>query len=182
MNKHVTLEKIVALAKRRGFVFPASDIYGGMANTYDWGPYGVALKKNIEKVWWETFISSRDDIYPIDSSILLRAEVWEASGHTASFADVMVEDKVNHKRYRADHLAEDEANKGWLDFRKLVIRLNLSLGQIIIMAEVFVVELHKYWGYGPKIERREKKNAIDFGLFKSGKLCKTQIDGLSPEQ
>lgn len=107
MNKHVTLEKIAALAKRRGFVFPASDIYGGMANTYDWGPYGVALKKNIERAWWETFISSRDNMYPVDSSILLRPEVWEASGHTASFADVMVEDKVSHKRYRADHLVED---------------------------------------------------------------------------
>jgi glycyl-tRNA synthetase len=111
MNKHVTLEKIAALAKRRGFVFPASDIYGGMANTYDWGPYGVALKKNIERLWWSTFISGRNDMYGIDSSILLRPEVWEASGHTASFADVMVEDKVNHKRYRADHLIEEYYHK-----------------------------------------------------------------------
>lgn len=112
-NSKATLEKIAAWAKRRGFVFPASDIYGGMANTYDWGPYGIALKKNIKKLWWEEFIDLRENIYGIDSAILLKPEVWEASGHTENFADAMVEDKVSHKRYRADHLLEDHfARKG----------------------------------------------------------------------
>lgn len=107
MNKQATLEKITAWAKRRGFVFPGSDLYGGLANTYDWGPYGVMLKRNIESLWWDKYINERDEIYGIDSTILLKSDVWEASGHTENFADAMVEDKVNHKRYRADHLLEE---------------------------------------------------------------------------
>lgn len=110
-NTQVTLEKITSWAKRRGFVYPASEIYGGLANTYDYGPYGVALKNNIQKLWWSKFIDDRDDIFGIDSSTILRPEIWEASGHTAGFADVMVEDKVSHKRYRADHLIEDHFNR-----------------------------------------------------------------------
>lgn len=106
-KKSVSLETVVAWAKRRGFVFPASDIYGGLANTYDYGPYGTQLKNNIRDMWWDRYIKRRGDIYGIDSTIILRPEVWEASGHTASFADVMVEDKITHKRYRADHLVED---------------------------------------------------------------------------
>jgi len=188
MNKHVTLEKIVALAKRRGFVFPASDIYGGMANTYDWGPYGVALKKNIEKGGWETFISARDDIYPIDSSILLRAEVWEASGHTASFADVMVEDKVNHKRYRADHLAEDEANRmlGKILKENASVALELESRANNYHGGSFDGRIAQILGgYGPEDwSVEQKKNAlVDFGLYKSGKFVQeAKQDGLSPEQ
>jgi glycyl-tRNA synthetase len=107
MSTEVTLESIVSWAKRRGFVFPASDIYGGLANTYDYGPYGTQLKRNIQRLWWKRYISGREEIFGIDSSVILRPEIWEASGHTSSFADVMVEDKVNHKRYRADHLIEE---------------------------------------------------------------------------
>ena len=109
----VTLDKITALAKRRGFVWPGSDLYGGLANTYDFGPYGTELKSNIKKLWWERFVHDREEIYGIDSSILIRPEVWEASGHTSGFADIMVEDLFNHKRYRADHIIEKHfAKKG----------------------------------------------------------------------
>jgi glycyl-tRNA synthetase len=111
MNKQATLEKIVALSKRRGFVFPSSEIYGGMANVYDFGPYGNILKENLRNLWLKNFIYNRDDIYAIDSSVIMNPAVWEASGHTASFADVMVEDKVNHKRHRADHLIEAKLDK-----------------------------------------------------------------------
>lgn len=107
------LQKVSALAKRKGFIYPSSEIYGGMANTYDYGPYGVELKENVRKLWWSTFISSRDDIYGLDSSIMINPKVWEASGHVANFGDVMVEDTVNRKRYRADHLIEEHfAAKG----------------------------------------------------------------------
>lgn len=101
------LEKFKGWAKENGFVYPSSEIYGGLANTYDYGPYGTQLKENIRNVWWNKFIKSRDDIFGIDSSIIINPKVWEASGHTESFADVMVEDKVTHKRYRADHLLEE---------------------------------------------------------------------------
>lgn len=110
-NQNATLEKISAWAKRRGFVYPASDLYGGLANTYDYGPYGTQLKENLRQLWWKRFIEDREENYGIDSSIILKADIWEASGHTAGFADVMVEDKVSHKRYRADHLIEEKLDK-----------------------------------------------------------------------
>lgn len=103
----LTLDKIAAFAKTRGFLYPSSEIYGGLANTYDYGPYGAALKENIRQLWWKKFITSRGDIYGIDSSIMINPKVWEASGHVANFGDVMVEDKENRKRYRADHIIED---------------------------------------------------------------------------
>lgn len=103
----VTLDTIVSLAKRRGFVFPGSEIYGGLAGTFDYGPLGLALKKNIEESWWRRFVSMRDDMYGIDSSILMNPRVWEASGHVGGFHDPLVSDLKTKKRYRADHLLEE---------------------------------------------------------------------------
>ncbi len=105
------IEKVVDVSKRRGFIFPSSEIYGGMANTYDFGPYGTALKENIRRIWWNRFVEEREDIYGIDSSIIVNPKVWEASGHVANFGDVMVEDLKTHKRYRADHLIEEHFEK-----------------------------------------------------------------------
>jgi len=105
------IEKVVDVSKRRGFIFPSSEIYGGMANTYDFGPYGTSLKENIRRIWWNKFVEDREDIYGIDSSIIINPKVWEASGHIANFGDVMVEDVKNHKRYRADHLIEEHFEK-----------------------------------------------------------------------
>ena len=102
-----SLESIVALSKRRGFIFPGSEIYGGLAGTFDYGPLGLALKKNIEKLWWDMFVDARDDMYGIDSAILMNPRVWEASGHTTTFNDPLVTDAKTGKRYRADTLLED---------------------------------------------------------------------------
>jgi len=101
-----TLEEISALAKRRAFVYQTSEIYGGLANSYEYGPNGVEILRKIKNLWWEFFISRREDMLGLDSQIILHPKTWEASGHVNSFADPMVEDKVNHKRYRADHLIE----------------------------------------------------------------------------
>jgi len=103
----VTLADITSLAKRRGFLFPGSDIYGGLANTWDYGPLGVELKRKIKDLWWKFFITDRDDMVGLDSSVILHSKVWEASGHVASFADAMVDCKTCHSRTRADHLIED---------------------------------------------------------------------------
>lgn len=113
------MEKIVALAKRRGFIYPGSDIYGGLANTYDYGPMGVELLRNIKNLWWETFVIKRADMVGLDASIISHHRIWEASGHVASFADAMVDCKNCKLRIRADHLIEDwiETNK---DARKKV--------------------------------------------------------------
>jgi glycyl-tRNA synthetase len=105
------MEKIVSLAKRRGFVYPSSEIYGGLRNVYDYGPTGVELLRNIRNEWWKHFIQKRHDIVGLESAILMHPTVWVASGHANGFSDLMVEDKVTHRRYRADHLIEDWAKK-----------------------------------------------------------------------
>lgn len=101
------MEKIISLCKRRGFIFPGSEIYGGLAGTFDYGPLGVALKKNIENSWWRMFVDAREDMYGLDSAILMNPRVWEASGHVGGFHDPLVSDEKTGKRYRADHLLED---------------------------------------------------------------------------
>ncbi len=107
-SQQATLEDLTSLAKRRGFIFQGSEIYGGLAGTWDYGPYGVLLKNNIKALWWQHFVTERDDMYGLDTAILMNAKVWEASGHTgAGFADPLVEDKVTNIRYRADHLLEE---------------------------------------------------------------------------
>ena len=104
----VTMDEIVALCKRRGFVFPSSEIYGGLGSTYDYGHYGVLLKQNIKDEWWRSMLTDRDDIVALDSAILQHPKVWEASGHLAGFTDPMVDCKTCKLRFRADKL-EDAA-------------------------------------------------------------------------
>jgi glycyl-tRNA synthetase len=100
------MEKIVALAKRRGFVFPGSEIYGGIGSTYDYGPLGVLLKKNVRDAWLRAMTQERDDVVGLDAAILMAPKVWEASGHLAGFSDPLVDCKSCKKRFRADHLLE----------------------------------------------------------------------------
>lgn len=106
-----TLNEITALAKRRGFVYPGSEIYGGLANSWDYGPLGVELLKSIKDLWWNEFITKRDDMVGLDSSIVLHTKVWEASGHLTGFKDALVDCKVCRSRFRADHLIEDHLDK-----------------------------------------------------------------------
>jgi len=98
------MEKIVSLAKRRGFIYLGSDIYGGLANTFDFGPLGVEVANNIKQSWWKAFVQDRADIYGLDGGILMNPKIWEASGHTENFIDVLVECKECHKRFREDNL------------------------------------------------------------------------------
>jgi len=100
----VTMDKIVALCKRRGFVFPSSEIYGGLGSTYDYGHYGVLLKNNVKGEWWRSMLQQRDDIVALDSAILQHPRVWEASGHLAGFTDPLVDCRTCGQRFRADHL------------------------------------------------------------------------------
>lgn len=108
-----TLDTLVALAKRRGFIFQGSEIYGGLAGTWDYGPYGVLLKNNLKDLWWRHFVTEQENMYGLDTAVLMNPRVWEASGHTgAGFADPLVEDLKTNKRYRADHLLEDAGIEG----------------------------------------------------------------------
>ena len=111
-----TMEKVVSLCKRRGFVFQGSEIYGGLKGTWDLGPLGVALNNNIKREWWKMFVDGREDMYGLDAAILMNAKVWEASGHTgAGFSDPMVECLECQSRFRADHLFDALSAKAALD-------------------------------------------------------------------
>ena len=104
MDDAVTMDKIVALCKRRGFIFPSSEIYGGLGSSYDYGHYGVLLKTNVKAQWWRSMLSERDDIVALDAAILMHPRTWEASGHLAGFTDPLVDCKTCGQRFRADHL------------------------------------------------------------------------------
>src|SRR6188472_2185317 len=107
----VTMDKIVSLARRRGFVFPSSEIYGGLGSSYDYGHYGVLLKENVKARWLEAMVQERDDIVALDSSIILHPKIWEASGHVAGFTDPLVDCRTCKKRFREDHLAEEQCGR-----------------------------------------------------------------------
>ena len=104
MNEHATMEKVVNLCKRRGFIFPSSEIYGGIGSTWDYGPVGVELKRNVKEAWWKAVVTRRNDTVGLDASILMHPRVWEASGHVAGFSDPLVECKACHHRFREDHV------------------------------------------------------------------------------
>ena len=101
------MEDIISLCKRRGFIYQGSDVYGGLSGTWDYGPLGVQLKRNIMNLWWRRFVDERDDIYGVDAAILMNQKVWQASGHVDTFVDPLCEDTVNHRRYRTDHILKD---------------------------------------------------------------------------
>jgi len=106
-QKNEKMEAIVSLAKRRGFIYQGSEVYGGLSGTWDYGPLGVALKRNIMQLWWEMFVDGRDDMYGVDAAILMNQKVWQASGHVDTFVDPLVEDMVNKRRFRTDHILKD---------------------------------------------------------------------------
>ena len=120
----LSIEKIVSLCKQRGIVFPGSEIYGGLANSWDYGPIGVELKNNIKKLWWKDFVQRQKNIIGLDSAILMNPKVWEASGHLSNFSDPLVDCKNCKHRFRADHLLETSLQK------KEIALENLSLGQM----------------------------------------------------
>ena len=112
MVNRASLDDLISLCKRRGFLYQGSEIYGGLAGTWDWGPLGVQLKRNLMEVWWRMFVEQRADIYGLESAILMNAQVWQASGHLEGFVDLLVEDTVTKERFRIDHLLEEQGIEG----------------------------------------------------------------------
>ena len=111
VNRAATIDTVVALCKRRGFVFPCGEIYGGTRSAWDYGPLGVELKENIKRQWWKAMVTGREDVVGLDSSVILPRQVWVASGHVSAFNDPLVECINCHKRFRADHLAEEYSDR-----------------------------------------------------------------------
>src|SRR6201997_32888 len=110
-NDVVTMDKIVSLAKRRGFVFPSSEIYGGLGSSYDYGHYGVLLKNNVKNQWWKAMLQERDDVVALDSAIIQHPRTWEASGHLAGFTDPLVDCRTCKLRFRADKLEDSQCGR-----------------------------------------------------------------------
>jgi glycyl-tRNA synthetase len=156
-----SLKPIVALAKRRGFIYPGSEIYGGFANTYSFGPYGAELKKNIKDLWWKTFIQQRRDMVGLDGPILLHPRAWKASGHLDGFNDAMIDCKACKSRFRCDHLIEETLKK---DADGLTLEEMTDL-------------VHSNKVKCPKCGAQEFTDARHFNLMFSTHMSKTGTDG-----
>jgi len=156
-----SLKPIVALAKRRGFIYPGSEIYGGFANTYSFGPYGAELKKNIKDLWWKTFVHERRDMVGLDGPILLHPRAWKASGHLDGFNDALIDCKACKSRFRSDHLIE-EALKQDAD--------GLTVEQMTALIREKKVKC-------PKCGAHDFTDARNFNLMFHTQMSKTGVDG-----
>lgn len=174
------MEEIISLAKRRGFVYQGSEIYGGLAGTWDYGPLGIELKKNIQDIWWNRFVRQRDDIYGVDAAIIMNPGVWESAGHISGFTDPLVECKKCKKRFRADHLNTDNCPEcgGELgEERKFNMMFKTSVGAMEDSSSVAYLRPETAQGMFVNF-----KNIIDsfhpklpFGMAQIGKAFRNEI-------
>lgn len=175
-------EKVVALCKRRGFVFPGSEIYGGLAGIYDLGPLGVEFAANIKKLWWEDIVLRRDNVVGLDSSILANQQVWEASGHTKSFADPLVECKSCHSRFRQDHLPKDGkcpncAKNNWTEPRMFNLMFKTQVGPVEDETSVTYLRPETAQGIFVNFENvlNTQRVKLPFGIAQIGKGFRNEI-------
>ena len=189
------LDDLVSLCKRRGFIFPGSDVYGGMAGTWDYGPLGVALKKKLMAKWWEFWVDSRDDIFGVDAAIIMNPKTWVASGHAATFADPLVECKECKSRFRADKIADVKESvtseeffathtkcpvcgkESWSEIRKFNMMFTTHVGPVIDDTSVAYLRPETAQGIFTNY-----KNVVDtiypslpFGLAQQGKAFRNEI-------
>ena len=177
------MEKIISLSKRRGFIFPGSELYGGLANAWDYGPLGAQLKKNIKDEWWRWFVERRADMVGIDAALLMNSKVWEASGHLKEFSDPLVECKGCHNRFRADQIdvgvpcAVCGGSKGFTEKVNFNLMLKTYLGPAEDSAHVayFRPELAQamFVNFKNIIETMRKR--LPFGIASQGKAFRNEI-------
>ena len=177
------MEKIISLAKRRGFIFPGSEIYGGLQNSWDYGPLGVELKNNIKQEWWRRFVQKRTDMVGIDAALLMNTKVWEASGHLKNFSDPLVECKKCHSRFRADQIDKDKpcANCGTKDSFTESKQFNLMLKTFLGPAEEKANEVYfrpetaqaMFVNFKHVLDTARRK--IPFGIAQIGKAFRNEI-------
>jgi glycyl-tRNA synthetase len=177
------MDQITNLCKRRGIVFPSSEIYGGLRSAYDWGPLGVELKRNIKAQWWQTMVHSRDDVVGLDSAIIMAPKVWEASGHLETFTDPLVECTNCHQRFRADHvdLSGPCPNCGqrdmWTEPRNFHLMFRTHLGPVEESANE--VYLRPETAQGMFVDfvtvQQASRKRIPFGVAQQGKSFRNEI-------
>ncbi len=176
-----SIEKIVSLCKRRGFIFPGSDIYGGLANTWDYGPYGVELKNNLKKAWWKANVYERNDIYGMDAAILMHPKVWEASGHVENFFDLKADCKVCKKRFKVADLNETkkcpECGGELTEARQFNLMFKTHQGPVEDVSNQIYMRPETAQGmfvnFGNVIDARHPK--LPFGLAQIGKSFRNEI-------
>ena len=175
------MEKIISLTKRRGFVFPSSEIYGGFSSCYDFGPLGVEMKNNIKRIWWEEMTRFQNNIVGLDSAILMRPEIWKASGHlTAGFADELVECKSCHKRFRKDFLEKEECPEcggSLTEPRKFNLMMKTFVGPVENEAAVTYLRAETCQGIYVNFENvlNSMRLKIPFGICQIGKAFRNEI-------
>ncbi len=179
-KKDDVMEKIVSLCKRRGFVFPGSEVYGGLANSFDYGPLGVELKNNIKNLWWKRFVHERDDMVGIDAALIMNPKVWEASGHLEVFNDPLVECKKCHNRYRQDQIEGTCPNCKSKEFTKpknFNLMLKTFLGPAEEKANVayFRPETAQAMFVDFKNVLETSRKKIPFGIAQIGKAFRNEI-------
>ncbi len=177
------MDKIISLCKRRGFVFPGSEIYGGLANSWDYGPIGVELKNNIKQLWWRRFVQSRDDVVGIDAALIMNPKVWEASGHLKNFSDPLVDCKKCHERFRADliNVKDPCPNCGTKDSFTESRQFNLMLKTFLGPAEeaanivYFRPETAQAMFVDFKNVLQTTRKKLPFGIAQIGKAFRNEI-------
>jgi glycyl-tRNA synthetase len=176
------MDKIVSLCKRRGFVFPGSEIYGGLANSFDYGPLGVELKNNIKNIWWKRFVHDRDDMVGIDAALIMNPRVWQSSGHLKEFTDPLVECKNCHERYRADKVDMQKpcpncGKKAYTEVKKFNMMLKTNLGPVDDEKSVvyFRPETAQAMFVDFKNVLDTARKKIPFGIAQSGKAFRNEI-------
>ena len=177
------LEDIVALCKRRGFIYPGSEIYGGITGFWDYGPLGVELKKNLKNAWWKSMVQDRDDVVGLDAAIIMNPKVWEASGHTGAFTDPLVECKVCHKRFRADkeeeikgHEKEHQGKGQWTEPKTFNLLTEAFLGVTEPKQKVFLrgeITQGVFVNFANIVDSNRVK--IPFGIAQVGKAFRNEI-------
>ncbi|MFN2588863.1 MAG: glycine--tRNA ligase [Actinomycetota bacterium] len=179
----VTIDTIVNLCKRRGIVFPSSEIYGGLRSAWDWGPLGIELKRNVKNEWWRSMVHERDDVIGLETSILMSPRVWEASGHLATFTDPLVECTNCHHRFRADHLDLDKAcpdcgaKASWTEPRQFNLMFKTHMGPVEDSAHV--VYLRPETAQGMFVDfatvQTASRKKIPFGIAQQGRSFRNEI-------
>lgn len=177
------MEKIISLAKRRGFIFPGSEIYGGLANSWDYGPLGVELKKNIMDAWWKRFVRDRSDMVGLDAAIIMNPKVWEASGHLKEFSDPLVECKKCHNRFRADTIdlgADCPSCGGKKQFTEpanfnLMFKTFLGVTEDTASTAYLRGELAQGMFVDFKLVAETSRKRIPFGIASQGKCFRNEI-------
>lgn len=174
------MNKVVSLAKRRGFIYPGSEIYGGLANAWDYGPLGVELKNNIKQLWWERFVSRRENIVGVDTALLMSSDVWEASGHLREFSDPLVECKKCHERFREDNIGKECPNcnnKTFTRAKQFNLMLKTFLGPVEEDASVvyFRPETAQGMFVNYKNVLNTTRQTLPFGIAQIGKAFRNEI-------